>query len=81
MCNSLLINANILYAFLWVIIQKKAYNMQNTAKVWNQECKHRLSNLRSVGNISIDTSNLLHFKVLLFERFEVYEISRKTIIK
>ena len=27
----------LLYAFFWVITQKKSYNIQNTAKVWNQE--------------------------------------------
>ena len=27
----------ILYAFFWVITQKKAYNIQNMAKAWNQE--------------------------------------------
>ena len=30
----------ILYAFFWVITQKKAYNIQNTAKAWNQERRY-----------------------------------------
>ena len=47
----------ILYAFFWVITQKKAYNIQNTAKAWNQEYAYFISEVSYTDFSHYDTAS------------------------